>query len=95
MPNEVQFQRNPDYIFRKIADESVLVPIRQDVANMDSIYTLNSVGAFIWERLAEPATQVDIQLAVLNEYSVDQEILVSDLEQFLVEMTAIGAVLEV
>lgn len=95
MPNEVQFQRNPDYIFRKIADESVLVPIRQDVANMDSIFTLNSVGAFIWERLAQPATQADIQLAVLNEYSVDQETLVSDLEEFLDEMTAIGAVVEV
>ncbi len=95
MPNEVQFQRNPDYIFRKIADESVLVPIRQDVANMDSIYTLNSVGAFIWERLAQPATPADIQLAVLDEYEADQETLMADLARFLGEMTAIGAVREV
>ena len=95
MPDEVQFQRNPDYIYRKIAEESVLVPIRQDVASMDSIYTLNSVGAFIWERLAQPATQTDIKLAVLGEYSADPEILATDLERFLDEMTAIGAVREV
>ena len=94
MPNKTQFHRNPDFIFRKIADELVLVPIRQDVASMDSIYTLNSVGAFIWERLAEPASQADIQLAVLGEYEADQEILMADLARFLGEMTAIGAVRE-
>ena len=92
MPNEVQFQRNPDYIFRKIADESVLVPIRQDVASMDSIFTLNSVGAFLWEQMAQPATQADLGVAVLNEYDADPEILMSDLERFLGEMIAIGAV---
>lgn len=95
MPDEVQFQRNPDYIFRKIAEESVLVPIRQDVAAMDSIYTLNSVGAFLWEQMAKPATQADLEVAVLNEYDADPEILMSDLGRFLVEMTAIGAVREV
>ncbi len=95
MPDEVQFQRNPDYIFRKIAEESVLVPIRQDVAAMDSIYTLNSVGAFLWEQMARPTTQADLEVAVLNEYDADPEILMSDLGRFLVEMTAIGAVREV
>jgi hypothetical protein len=95
MPNEAQFQRNPDFIFRKIADELVLVPIRQDVANMDSIYTLNSVGAFIWEHLARPSTQADIQLVVLGEYEADQETLMADLARFLGEMTAIGAVREI
>jgi len=95
MPDEVQFQRNPDYIFRKIADELVLVPIRQDVANMDSIYTLNSVGAFIWAHLVQPSTQADIQQAVLGEYEADQEAIMVDLARFLGEMTAIGAVREV
>lgn len=82
MSDEAQFQRNPDYIFRKIADESVLVPIRQDVASMDSIYTLNSVGALIWECLAQPATQADLGKAVLDEYDADPEILRSDLGRF-------------
>ncbi len=51
---EARYERNPDFIFRKIVDEMVLVPIHQDVADMDCIYTLNSVGASIWEQ-ARPA----------------------------------------
>ncbi len=95
MKKEIHYQRNPDFIYRKIVDESVLVPIRQDVANMESIYTLNSVGADIWERLAKPATQTDLQVTIFKEYDVDPEILAKDIERFLDEMTSIGALREV
>lgn len=92
---ETHFERNPNYIFRKIVDELVLVPIHQDVANMDCIYTLNDVGAFVWEQLDKPTTQADLQTAMLDEYSADPELLMADLEKFLSEMTAIGAIRKV
>ncbi len=96
MAQEVaRYGRNPDYIFRKIVDEFVLVPIHQNVADMDCIYTLNPVGAFIWERLDKPATQAELQAAILDEYAADPKILAADLESFLSEMTAIGAVRKV
>jgi hypothetical protein len=92
---ETRYERNPDYIFRKIVDELVLVPIYQDVADMDCIYTLNAVGAFLWERLAQPATQAELQAALLVEYDAEPEVVAADLEDFLREMTAIGAVRKV
>ena len=95
MPSNVQYQRNPDFIYRKILDESVLVPIQRDVANMDSIYTLNSVGAFIWDSLTQPTTQADLQQTVYDEYEADPGILAADIERFLGEMVAIGALREV
>ena len=95
MPSNIQYQRNPDFIYRKILDESVLVPIQRDVANMDSIYTLNSVGAFIWERLAQPTTQADLQQTVYDEYEADLGILAADIERFIGEMITIGALREV
>ncbi len=91
MLSETRYERNPDFIYRKIVDESVLVPIHHDVADMDCIYTLNGMGAFLWERLAQPATQAELEAAVLVEYDADLEVLVTDLEKFLVEMTTIGA----
>ena len=89
------YKRNPDFIFRKIVDEAVLVPIHQDVADMDSIYTLNDVAAFIWERLAQPAVQAELQAALLDEYAAAPEVLVVDLERFLSEMVEIGALQKV
>jgi hypothetical protein len=92
---ETQYERNPEFIYRRIVDESVLVPIHQDVANMDSIYTLNSIGAFIWENLAQPMTQTKLQNVIMAEYDADPEILSSDITRFLTEMTTIGALREV
>ena len=88
----VSYERNPDYIFREVVDELVLVPIHQNVADMDCIYTMNPVAAFIWERLEMPATQADIHAAMVDEYAADPEVLAADLDDFLREMTAIGAI---
>jgi hypothetical protein len=91
----VRYERNPDFIFRKVVDEFILVPIHQDVADMDSIYTLNGVGAFLWGHLDQPRTQADLQAAMLEEYAADPQVLIADLERFLGEMTAIGALRKV
>ena len=92
MTQATRYQRNPDYIFRKIVDELVLVPIRQDVADMDCIYTLNGVGAFIWERIDGQATPADLQSAVVKEYAAEPETVAEDVNAFLAELAAIGAI---
>jgi hypothetical protein len=93
--NEVRYERNPDFIFRKVVDEFILVPLHQDVADMDAIFTLNAVGAFIWEHLDQPGTQAGLQAALLEEYSADPQVLIADLERFLGEMITIGALKKV
>lgn len=92
---DARYERNPEFIFRKIVDEMVLVPIHQDVVDMDCIYTLNEVGASVWGRLDRPATRVELQSGLLEEYDADPETLAADLERFLAEMAAFGAVREV
>jgi hypothetical protein len=91
----MRYQRNPELIFRKIVDEAVLVPIHQNVANMDCIYTLNDVGAFIWDVLQQPASLEDLVKDLLQEYDADPDVLKADLSRFLSEMQSIGALEEV
>jgi len=90
--SEALFERNPDFIFRIIVDEAVLVPVHNDIANMESIFTLNSVGAFIWKQLEQPTGFNDLKNALVTEYSASEEIIQADLENFLLEMTSIGAI---
>lgn len=92
---EALYERNPDFIFRKIIDEFILVPIHQDVADMDCIYTLNNVGAFVWEQLAQNVSQIELQAALLEEFDAEPAVLAADLENFLNEMTDIGALRKV
>lgn len=94
MAEEQVFVRNPDYIFRKIVDEVVLVPIHQDVVDMKYIYTLNDVGAFVWQSLETPTSFRSLVTALANKYDVEYETIVEDLGTFLQELEACGAVLK-
>jgi len=95
LSNHSHYQRNPEFIFRKIVDESVLVPIHADVADMGCIYTLNDVGTFIWNQLGDLKSWDALLTAMLNEYEGDPEQMAVDLARFLEEMVAINAVRKV
>ena len=87
-----RYERNSEFIFRRIADELILVPVHQDVADMDCIYTMNGVGAFIWERLDGPATLADLQAAIAQEYAPDPQVVEADLLEFMQQLESASAV---
>jgi len=89
---DARYSRNLDFIFRKIVDEYILVPIHQNVADMECIYTLNPVGAFIWQQLETASSMDELQAAMMDEYDADPDVVKSDLENFLEEMASIGAI---
>ena len=55
---EKRFARDPSMVFRRIADEVILVPVRSSVDDVESLYTLNEVSAHVWE-LLDGARRVD------------------------------------
>ena len=87
--------RNPDFVFRKVVEETILVPVHMNVAEMDYIYSLNDIGAFIWEKLDEPRSVAELQECLLEEYDVEPEALNADLQTFVEEMLTIVAFMKV
>ena len=92
--NNGRFNRNPDFVYRKVIEETILVPVHMNVTEMDCIYTLNEIGAFIWEQLETPLSFEQLTERLLDEYDVDHETLATDLETFLDEMQSIGAIVQ-
>ena len=45
---EKTYGKNENFVYRRISDETILVPIKDNVGDMGSIYNLNEVGAFVW-----------------------------------------------
>lgn len=88
---DVLFIRNPDFVFRRIIDETILVPVHRNLAEMDCIYTLNELGALLWEKLAAPASKTYLCEVILDAYDTSKEDASADLERFLDELQAIGA----
>ena len=92
LSEDVRYQRTEEFVARAIAGETVLVPIRRQIGDLESIYTLNEVATFIWERLAEPSTAAEIALALEGAFAGDPAEMRADLGTFLAELLDLGAI---
>ena len=89
---ETIYRRNDDFVFRRIEGETILVPIRDSVGDLDCIYSLNPVAALVWERLDGRADLAAIREDITAEYDVGRQKAEEDLLEFIGDMKTIGAV---
>jgi hypothetical protein len=81
---------NSNVVTRRIANETVIVPMRANVADLDSVYTLNEVGSFIWERLDGKQTAQAIAEMVAAEFDVALDQAVRDVDELLTALESKG-----
>lgn len=85
---------HPDVVFRTVAGERLLVPVRGEGARRRRLFTLNPLGAVIWERLGGgrewEALCVDLQRLYP---AIDPERVRSDTERFLGELESRGLII--
>ena len=87
-----RYRRDENFVFRQIDSETILVPIKDNVGDMGSIYNLNATGAFIWQQLDGSQPLRAIADAVAQEFDVSVEQAQSDLQDFIDQLEAIEAV---
>jgi hypothetical protein len=88
-----RYQRNENFVFRRIEDETILVPIKDNVGDMGSIYNLNEVGALVWERLDGQKTLRDIRDTVVAQFEVSTQEAQADICEFINQLERIEAVI--
>lgn len=71
-PRERPLRPSDDVVSRAIAGERLLVPVRNGAAQMDFIFTVNEVGAFIFALLDGRRTPSEIASLVSREFEVDE-----------------------
>ena len=86
------FQKNENFVFRQIDDETILVPIKDNLGDMGSIYNLNEVGAFIWEHFDGQKTIGDIKNRIINEFEISEQEAQKDLMEFVTQLKEIDAI---
>jgi len=79
--------KSPSIVTRKTGNEYVLVPVANNIADMNSVYTLNETGAFIWELIDGERNVEDLIEAVINEYDIDRETALTDVMSFIDNMS--------
>jgi hypothetical protein len=86
------FSRKTEMVTREIGGETIIVPVCRRVGDLDSIYTLNGVGAMIWS-LIDGQREVDQMVeAVCRTYDVSPEEAREDISHLLHEMEDAGLI---
>lgn len=79
--------RSDTVVTRKTGNEYVLVPITDNIADMNRVYTLNETGAFIWEQIDGKRNIDEIIAALTAEYDIDKQNAESDVVTFVDNMS--------
>lgn len=79
---------SPSVVTRKTGNEYVLVPVTDNIADMDSVYTLNETGAFIWEQIDGKKSVEEIIGVMTEEYDIDKESATTDALEFISKMNS-------
>jgi hypothetical protein len=90
-----RYQRNENFVFRRIEDETILVPIKDNVGDMGSIYKLNEIGAFVWEQLDGERSLATLKDKIIAEYEVAPRKAEADLSEFVAGLVDIEALIRI
>ncbi len=81
------FSHSDSIVTRKTGSEYVLVPVTNNIADMNSVYTLNETGAFIWELIDGKRDVEAIIKAMTEEYDIDFKSAEKDVFTFIDNMS--------
>lgn len=88
------FIRSKAVVSRRIAGETLIVPVRGRVGDLASIYSFNATGSLLWQALETPQGLSSLIDAVQAEYAVDRGQAEHDVRQFLKDTVSVGLVEE-
>jgi hypothetical protein len=89
---ELNYKQNKNFVLRQIDNETILVPIKDNVGDMNGIYNLNDLGAFIWQNIKCKNSVADIKEMILSEFEVSESQAEADLNEFVNDLRRIEAI---
>jgi hypothetical protein len=81
------YTHSPRIVTRKTGSEYVLVPVTNNIADMNSVYTLNESGAYIWELIDGNRNIEEIINILTEEYDIDHDTAEKDVVSFITDMS--------
>ncbi len=77
------FSKNGEIVTRTIGGETLLVPIRGKLADMQRIFSMNTVGETIWLQLDGKKPLGEIRDEILKAYAAETKDIETDISEFI------------
>jgi hypothetical protein len=88
------YRQSENVVTRQVAGETLLVPIRGDLAGIQRIFALDEVARFIWERIDGCIEVAALATQVVAAFDVNEEQAEEDIRGFIAELYAAGLITE-
>lgn len=86
------YRKKPNVVKRRIAGETLLIPIRGELVNMEILFALDPTAEFIWDRIEADRALDGILLDVMDAFNIDRDTARSDLGSFVAELQEAGII---
>jgi hypothetical protein len=90
-----RYKKSSSMVGRSIEDEVILVPIRNNIGDLQNMYVLNKVGGFIWQCIDGNTNGHEIKAKIIDRFEVSDNKAESDVSLFLHQLKEIGAITSV
>ncbi|GMQ77051.1 MAG: hypothetical protein BMS9Abin01_2360 [Gammaproteobacteria bacterium] len=84
-PSDV-YRCRDNLVTREIVGETIIVPVSGELADLQKVYSLNTTGAFVWERLDGSASLEIIHQAVTKSFQVGKKDAWADLTELVTDL---------
>jgi hypothetical protein len=93
-PFDQIYRKDPAIVARQIAGEMILVPIRQHVGDLESIYLLNETALLAWQMFDGAHSLTAVLRQMTQEFDVDEQQARQDLLELVDHLTRVGALVK-
>ncbi len=80
------------FALRVVATEYIVMPTGSKIAEFEGAVALNEVSAFLFKKMLNPVSKEDLVIALLDEYDVDEETAVKDVDSLVEKFASMGII---
>lgn len=82
-----KYQKNSMCVSKEVDGEHIIIPLRNDLFEVDYLYSLNETASFVWNRLDKRQSPENIIKALCQEYEVDYNTAYNDVLNIMNEIS--------
>lgn len=86
--------KNPNIVARKSGKECILVPIINNIADMEAVYTLNETALCVWEGINGENSAGKISDLITGMFEIDSDTALKDTLDLLKDLKLHGIISE-
>ncbi|MBQ7801717.1 MAG: PqqD family protein [Oscillospiraceae bacterium] len=83
-----------NFIFRRIADEHLLIPTGEAAMHVKGLIALSESGSLLYQKLRNECSRADLVAALMAEYDVTEAVAGEDVDAFLDQMRQLDMLVE-